>query len=283
MSRISQCFETLKEQGKTALIPFITAGDPQASVTVPLMHTMTAAGADLIELGVPFSDPMADGPVIQRSSERALEHHTSLSDVLGMVREFRARDRETPVVLMGYLNPIEVMGYDRFATQAENAGVDGVLVVDSPPEESHELVEILRQAELDLIYLLAPTSTTERIGKIAAVASGFVYYISFKGVTGAAHLDTDQVAAKLTPIRRLTGLPVGVGFGIKDAADAARIAQVADAVIVGSAIVERMEDLTDTPERIADTLCDFLKELRAAIDAPPAGHLVKTDNCQIML
>ncbi|WP_133510143.1 tryptophan synthase subunit alpha [Candidatus Thiosymbion oneisti] len=267
MGRITQRFETLSRQHKTALIPFVTAGDPQPSVTVPLMHAMVAAGADLIELGVPFSDPMADGPVIQRSSERALAHHVSLRDVLDMVQGFRAQDVETPIVLMGYLNPIEVMGYDSFAARAGDAGVDGVLVVDAPPEESRELVEVLRAAALDLVYLLAPTSTPERIARIAEVTSGFVYYVSFKGVTGAGHLDVDQVAAKLLPIRRMIELPVGVGFGIRDAASAAQIARVADAVIIGSATVRRMEDLADMPQRIPDTVCDFLSGLRAAIDA----------------
>lgn len=266
MSRIPQCFTTLRGQGKTALIPFITAGDPRPPVTVPLMHAMVAAGADLIELGVPFSDPMADGPVIQRASERALAHRVSLSDVLDMVREFRAQDTRTPVVLMGYLNPIEVLGYERFAARAGEVGVDGVLVVDAPPEESRELVECLRQARLDLVYLLAPTSTEARVAKIAQVASGFVYYVSIKGVTGAGHLDVDQVAAKLTPIRRITGLPIGVGFGIRDAESAARIAQVADAVVVGSAIVERMETLADAPQDIPDAVGAFLRDLRAAID-----------------
>lgn len=267
MSRISQRFEALRGERKTALIPFVTAGDPQPSVTVPLMHTMVAAGTDLIELGVPFSDPIADGPVIQRSSERALKHHVSLLNVLGMVREFRASDAQTPVILMGYLNPIEVMGYDRFAAQAGDAGVDGVLVVDTPPEESHELVGLLRAAGLDLVYLLAPTSTPERIARIAEVASGFVYYVSIKGVTGSGYLDVDQVVAKLKPIRRMIRLPVGVGFGIRDAASAAQIARVADAVIVGSAIVRRMEDLADMPQRIPDTVCGFLSGLRAEIDA----------------
>jgi len=266
MSRIPQCFASLKAQGKTALIPFVTAGDPRPPITVPLMHVLVAAGADLIELGVPFSDPMADGPVIQRSSERALARRVSLRDVLGMVREFRAQDDRTPVVLMGYLNPIEVLGYDGFAARAKEAGADGVLVVDAPPEESHELVAVLRQAGLDLVYLLAPTSTEERIAKIAEVASGFVYYVAIKGVTGAGHLDVDQVADKLWPIRRIVELPVGVGFGIRDAASAARIARVADAVIVGSAIVERMENLADTPQRIPDAIGAFLGELRTAID-----------------
>jgi len=266
MSRISERFETLIGQRKTALIPFVTAGDPQPSITVPLMHAMIAAGADLIELGVPFSDPMADGPVIQRAGERALAHHVNLLDVLGMVQEFRTQNTQTPVVLMGYLNPIEVMGYEAFAVRAGDAGVDGILVVDAPPEESRELVESLRATGLDLVYLLAPTSTAERIAKIAEVASGFVYYVSIKGITGAGHLDVDQVAPKLTPIRHITRLPVGVGFGIKDAKSAARVAQVADAVIVGSAIVERMEELVDAPQCIPDAVCDFLSDLRAAID-----------------
>lgn len=267
MSRIAARFEALKKQGKTALVPFVTAGDPEPSVTVPLMHAMVAAGADLIELGVPFSDPMADGPVIQRASERALEHHVSLHEVLRMVQEFRADDAETPVILMGYLNPIEVMGYDSFAAQARAAGVDGALVVDAPPEESHDLVTQMGESELDLVYLLAPTSTEERISKIGEIASGFVYYVSVKGVTGAGNLDLEEVSTKLAQIRRLIGLPVGVGFGIKDAGTAARVARVADAVIIGSAIVGRMEELTDDPARIPNVVGDFLAELRAAIDA----------------
>ena len=266
MSRIPQRFESLGQQGRVALVPFITAGDPDPSVTLPLMHAMVAAGADMIELGVPFSDPMADGPVIQRSSERALRHHVSLHDVLGMVRAFRADDAETPVILMGYLNPIEVMGYEDFVTQARDAGLDGALVVDLPPEESHDLVAGMRSAQLELVYLLAPTSTEERIAKIADAASGFVYYVSVKGVTGAGHLDLEEVAAKLASIRRIIDLPVGVGFGIKDADTAACIAQVADAVIVGSAIVQRMEDLAPEPERIPEVVADFLRDLRAAID-----------------
>jgi tryptophan synthase alpha chain len=213
---------------------------------------------------------MADGPVIQRASERALEHHVSLHDVLGMVQRFREQDSRTPVVLMGYLNPIEVMGYDRFAARAADAGVDGALVVDAPPEESQDLVSTLRSVEMDLVYLIAPTSTEERIVKIAEVASGFVYYVSVKGVTGAGHLDVDQVEAKLAPIRRIIDLPVGVGFGIKDAETAARVARVADAVIVGSAIVGRMEDLAGDPEAIPSAICDFLSSLRAAIDGAAA-------------
>lgn len=271
MSRIAERFSALKGQRRTALVPFVTAGDPSPAVTVPLMHAMVEAGADMIELGVPFSDPMADGPVIQRASERALKHHVSLDDVLGMVREFRERDASTPVVLMGYLNPIEVMGYGRFATRARDAGVDGTLVVDVPPEESVDLVAALRDAQLDLVYLIAPTSTEERIGKIGDVASGFVYYVAVKGVTGAGHLDVAEVAEKLMPIRRMIDLPVGVGFGIKDAETAACVAGVADAVIVGSAIVERIEAHVDSPERIPDAVSDFLRSLRLAIDSSEKG------------
>lgn len=266
MSRIAQRFEALRAQGRTALVPFVTAGDPNLEVTVPLMHAMVAAGADLIELGVPFSDPIADGPVIQRASERALAHHTSLLDVLGMVRRFRADDADTPVVLMGYLNPIEVMGYGAFAERAREAGVDGALVVDVPPEESHDLVGSLRDGGLDLVYLLAPTSTEERIRKIAGVASGFVYYVSVKGVTGAGHLDVGAVAERVAAIRRHVRLPVGVGFGIKDAQTAAQVAGVADAVIVGSAIVGRIEALAAEPARIPAAVGAFLGDLRAAID-----------------
>ncbi len=271
MSRIRERFSALKSQGRTALVPFVTAGDPEPSVTVPLMHAMVEAGADMIELGVPFSDPIADGPVIQRASERALAYHVSLHDVLDMVRRFRAKNDKTPVVLMGYLNPIEVMGYGELAAQAREAGVDGTLVVDVPPEESFELVTALRDAGLDLVYLIAPTSTEERIGKIAEVASGFVYYVSVKGVTGAGNLNVDEVAEKLHPIRRMIDLPVGVGFGIKDAETAARVARVADAVIVGSAIVGRIEELAGTPEHIPAAVRDFLSGLRAAIDGADKG------------
>jgi tryptophan synthase alpha chain len=267
MSRIAGMFERLKGQGRTALIPFVTAGDPQPEVTVPLMHAMVAAGADLIELGVPFSDPIADGPVIQRATERALAHKVSLRHVLEMVRTFREADRTTPVVLMGYLNPIEVMGYTAFAAQARSAGVDGALVVDVPPEEGHDLVAALRAEGLDLVYLLAPTSTADRIAAIGAVASGFVYYVSVKGVTGAGHLDVAEVAARLAPIRERIALPLGVGFGIKDAETAAAVARVADAVIVGSAIVGRIEQLADTPGEIPGVVGTYLGTLRRAIDA----------------
>jgi len=271
VSRIAARFEQLRGKGRTALIPFVTAGDPGPEVTVPLMHAMVAAGADLIELGVPFSDPIADGPVIQRATERALAKGVSLTDVIGMVRAFRADDPDTPVVLMGYLNPIEVMGYEAFAAAARAAGVDGALVVDMPPEEGHGLVEALRNRGLDLVYLLAPTSTERRIGLIGEVASGFVYYVSVKGVTGAGHLDTDAVAEKVAAIKARIPLPVGVGFGIKDGDTAARVAKVADAVIVGSAIVGRIEALAGTPERIPGVISDFLSGLRAAIDGADRG------------
>jgi tryptophan synthase alpha chain len=264
-------FQRLRGQRRAALIPFVTAGDPAPEVTVPLMHRMVAAGADLIELGVPFSDPIADGPVIQRATERALAQGVSLHDVLDMVHRFRADDDTTPVVLMGYLNPIEVMGAEAFATAAREAGVDGALVVDVPPEEGHDLVTALRAVDLDLVYLLAPTSDAGRIERIGAVASGFVYYVSVKGVTGAGNLDVAGVAAKLSEIRSRIELPVGVGFGIRDAATAAQVAEHADAVIVGSAIVGRIEALAETPERIPDEVGDFLGELRTAIDGVSHG------------
>jgi tryptophan synthase alpha chain len=267
MSRIAGMFERLRGQRRTALIPFVTAGDPDPEVTVPLMHAMVAAGADLIELGVPFSDPIADGPVIQRATERALAHGVSLRQVLGMVRVFRDLDATTPVVLMGYLNPIEVMGYAAFAGEAQAAGVDGALVVDAPPEESHDLVSALRTAGLDLVYLLAPTSTASRIERIGEAASGFVYYVSVKGVTGAGHLDIADVATHLAAIRARIRLPLGVGFGIKDAETAAAVARVADAVIVGSAIVGRIEQLAAAPEAIPGAVAEFLGTLRTAIDA----------------
>jgi tryptophan synthase alpha chain len=220
----------------------------------------------MIELGVPFSDPMADGPVIQRASERALEHHTRLIDVINMVKRFRESDSETPVILMGYLNPIEVTGYETFAALCSDAGVDGVLTVDCPPEEGSDYLESLRGRDIHSIYLLAPTSHSERIRRICDAARGFVYYVSLKGVTGAGHLDVGDVATKLEEIRRHTELPVGVGFGIKDADTAALMAQHADAVIVGSAIVSRVEKMSDSPEKLIAELERFVASLRRAID-----------------
>ncbi len=266
MSRIAKHLEAMRAKGRKALIPFITAGDPQPTVTVPTMHAMVEAGADIIELGVPFSDPMADGPVIQHASERALLHHVGMRDVLAMVSEFRQRNQETPVVLMGYLNPIEVMGYETFATAAAEAGVDGVLTVDMPPEEAAQLTIALRAKEIDPIFLLAPTTSEQRISRICELASGFVYYVSVKGITGAGHLDTDEVAERVKAIRNKTDLPVGVGFGIKDGESAARVAKVADAVVVGSALVGRIEALQEQVDKIPQQAGAFIAELRAALD-----------------
>ena len=265
-SRIADCFIRLRADGRKALIPYVTAGDPNPAVTVPLMHAMVAAGADIIELGVPFSDPMADGPVIQQACERARLHHTSLRHVLEMVRAFRAENDTTPVVLMGYLNPVEVMGYAAFADAAAVAGVDGVLTVDLPPEEGHDLVQALREHGLDPIFLLAPTSTAERVKTICAAASGFVYYVSLKGVTGAASLDTEAVARKVEAIRAVTGLPIGVGFGIRDGASAARVAAVADAVVVGSALVNKIAGFAAQPDKIPTEVARVITEMRRAMD-----------------
>jgi len=266
MSRIAACMAQLKSDNRSALIPYITAGDPQPSVTVPLMHAMVEAGADIIELGVPFSDPMADGPVIQRASERALEHKVSLHQVLDMVREFRQRDVNTPVVLMGYLNPVEVMGYSAFAQQARVAGVDGVLTVDLPPEEAHDLVVELKNNELDPIFLLAPTTDDARIRKICDVASGYVYYVSVKGVTGSSQLDTIAVEQKLQQIRQFTQLPIGVGFGIKDADSAGAIARIADAVVVGSVLIQKVEQHVQQQDKIGPAVCTLLSAMRQSMD-----------------
>ncbi|MDO9371634.1 MAG: tryptophan synthase subunit alpha [Gammaproteobacteria bacterium] len=268
MNRITQCFAALRTQKRKALIPFITAGDPNPDLTVPLMHAMVSAGANIIELGVPFSDPMADGPVIQRASERALKHHMSLRHVLDTVREFRTRDNATPVVLMGYLNPVEMMGYEAFARAAAASGVDGVLTVDMPPEEAADLVAALQAHAIAPIFLLAPTSTPKRISMVNALAQGYLYYVSIKGVTGAATLDVEAVGRKLDEIRALTKLPLGVGFGIKDAATAARVAQLADAVIVGSALVQKIEQLEHEPDKIMPEIAALLAGMRRAMDEP---------------
>lgn len=266
MSRIAACFARLRADGRKALIPYITAGDPNPTVTVPLMHVSVEAGADIIELGVPFSDPMADGPVIQRACERALAHHVSLRRVLEMVRDFRRQNDTTPVVLMGYLNPVEAMGYEPFAAAAAKAGVDGVLTVDLPPEEGSDLVGHLRRYGVDPIFLLAPTTTQARVKKICAAASGFVYYVSLKGVTGAATLDIEAVVRKLKEIRTVTELPIGVGFGIRDGVSAARVATVADAVIVGSALVSKIGALADAPDKIPAAVAALIAEMRGAMD-----------------
>ena len=259
MSRIQKAFERLNGEGRKALIPFITAGDPSADLTVPLMHALVEAGADVIELGVPFSDPMADGPTIQRASERALARGMTLRKVLQLVPAFRTVDDKTPVVLMGYANPIEAMGLQRFAEKAAQSGVDGVLVVDYPPEEAESFGTAMKAQGMDPIFLIAPTSSAERIAQVAQIASGYVYYVSLAGVTGSGALNVDAVAERLPAIRQKTGLPVGVGFGIRDAATAKRIAVFADAVVVGSRIIEEIEKST------AETACANVKALVADI------------------
>jgi tryptophan synthase alpha chain len=267
MSRLAAKFAELKASGRKALIPFITAGDPFPEFTVPLLHEMVAAGADIIELGVPFSDPMADGPVIQRASERALAHHVGLRKVLSMAIEFRKTDQTTPLVLMGYLNPIEIMGYQDFANAAQRADIDGVLTVDLPPEEAKECVDLLRERGIDQIFLLAPNTNAERIQKMDAVGSGYLYYVSLKGVTGAGHLDTDDVKEKLQLIKANTALPVGVGFGVKDAATAKTIANIADGVVVGSALINKIESNLDDPQQARQEIIALLKSMRQAMDS----------------
>ena len=267
MSRLTAKFEALRKARRTALIPFITAGDPDPEFTVPALHAMVGAGADILELGVPFSDPMADGPVIQKASERALVHKTSLRRVLAMVQQFRAEDADTPVVLMGYLNPIEALGYSIFAEKAREAGVDGVLTVDLPPEESADFVPLLNKNGIDPIYLLAPNSTESRIRKMGRLGRGYLYYVSLKGVTGASHLDLADVERKLEEIRKLTDLPLGVGFGVKDAETAAALGRFADAVVVGSALVGRIEAVSGDPGRALEEITALLQSMRAALDS----------------
>ncbi|QJX01581.1 tryptophan synthase subunit alpha [Alcanivorax sp. IO_7] len=268
MSRIETTFARLKEQQRKALIPFITAGDPALEITVPLMRAMVEAGADVIELGVPFSDPMADGPVIQKACERALAAGTGLPDVLAMVREFRRGDDTTPVVLMGYLNPVECMGYERFAETCAEVGVDGVLLVDLPPEECDEIAPLFKERGVDLIFLVAPTTTDTRIGRIAEAASGYLYYVSLKGVTGSASLNVDEVAARVETIRKLAQLPIGVGFGIKDAQSARAVSRVADGVVVGSALVNQVAEHADDPMAMTAAVSEILAGMRAAMDKP---------------
>ena len=264
MSRIAARFASLRQRGRKGLIPYICAGDPAADLTVPLMHALARGGADVIELGVPFSDPMADGPVIQRAAERAIRNGVGLKATIDMVARFRDTDTATPVVLMGYANPIERMGREAFAQAAKAAGVDGVLVVDYPPEECEDFAVAMRAAAIDPIFLLAPTSTDERIEAVARHASGYLYYVSLKGITGAGNLDTASVAAKLPLIRKHSNVPVGVGFGIRDAASAVAVAQVADAVVIGSRLIQEMEA---TPrERAVEAVEALVREIRSALD-----------------
>lgn len=264
MSRIAATFEALKRDKRKALIPYICAGDPIPDATVDVMLAMAQAGADVIELGVPFSDPMADGPVIQKASERALAKGIGLREVLTYVQGFRARNDATPVVLMGYANPIERYGIERFIADAKASGVDGVLVVDYPPEEAEAFAAQLQAVALDPIFLLAPTSTDQRMADVGRIASGYVYYVSLKGVTGAGHLDTAAVAAMLPRIRAHVKVPVGVGFGIRDAASAQAVGRVADAVVIGSRLVQLLEG--QTRDTLAPAAATFIAEIRAALD-----------------
>ena len=274
ISRIDATFATLKANAargsgrSTALVPFITAGDPSPAATVDIMHALVDAGADIIELGVPFSDPMADGPVIQRSSERALAQGVSLRDVLSMTTLFRKRDATTPVVFMGYANPIEAMGETAFVKAAQEAGVDGVLVVDYPPEEAGEFSTLLTQHGLAPIFLLSPTTPSSRIAQVALLARGYVYYVSLKGVTGAANIDTAEVSEKIANIRRHLSIPIGVGFGIRDGASAKAVGKVADAVVIGSALVQTIADAgSDAPARAGA----WLRSIRTALDSREQG------------
>lgn len=267
MSRIKHCFEQLKQSNKKALIPYITAGDPHPDYTVEFMHALVESGADIIELGMPFSDPMADGPVIQLACERALAAGTTVRKVLALVKEFRLLNKQTPVVLMGYLNPIEFFGYQAFADAAKEADVDGILLVDLTPEEATDVVECFRSNNIDLIYLLSPTTTQKRAEKICSLASGYVYYVSVKGVTGSASLDVDSVAQHVSSLRTVTDLPIGVGFGIRDAQTARAVSQCSDGVIVGSVLVNAIaEGKINTQDQIAAALRDILAPMRVEMD-----------------
>src|SRR5258708_1915819 len=265
MNRIDATFARLRAAGRTALIPYVTTGDPSLAATLPILHALTAAGADVIELGVPFSDPMADGPVVQRASERALAQGVGLNDVLAIVFAFRQRNATTPLVLMGYANPIEAMGMTAFADRAQGAGVDGVIVVDYPPEEAGPFAALLEARGIAPIFLLSPTTPASRIATVGAVARGYVYYVSLRGVTGAGHLDTADVIVKLAEIRRHIALPIGVGFGIRDAAGAQAIAAHADAVVIGSRIIQEIE--AGPADQAAARAGAWLATIRSAIDA----------------
>ena len=267
VNRLTNCFERLNASGKKALMPYITAGDSNPSITVPLMHRMVEAGADIIELGIPFSDPMADGPTVQLACERALVHNTSLRDVIAMMAKFRETDDTTPVVLMGYLNPVEAMGYEKFAQAASSAGVDGLLTVDLPTEEAKDIIDILKSHNIDPIFLLSPTTTDERIKKISDAGSGFLYYVSLKGVTGSSALNVEEVAKRVATIKSISNLPVGVGFGIKDADTASAVSKVSDGSIVGSAIVKIIENNVDDADTILTEIGALLTSMRSAMDA----------------
>lgn len=265
MSRITSCISSLKSNGKKALVPYFVVGDTSIELTRAMMDKVVAEGADIIELGIPFSDPMAEGPTIQLAHERALENNVSLRDALAVVKAFRQTDDKTPVVLMGYVNPIEVMGYDVFAQGADEAGVDGILTVDLPPEEAQGLQAELKKYDIDNIFLIAPTTTEQRIRDIAALATGYLYYVSLKGVTGSGNLDVDSVKNKVSLIQSITDLPICVGFGIKDADSCRQISQLADGAVVGSALVDKIAT-SDSPEQALDLAGLFIQSLRHAMD-----------------
>ena len=264
MSRIANTFKALKEKNKKALIPYITAGDPHPDLTVSLLHALVDAGADMIELGIPFSDPMADGPTIQRASERALAQSVGLSHVFKMVKAFREKDTKTPIILMGYANPIEAIGAENFVDKAKASDVDGIITVDYPPEECIQFTKLLKEKNIDSIFLLSPTTELDRVKLIIEQASGFLYYVSLKGVTGAANIDIEQVKFKVGIIRELTGLPIGVGFGVRDAATAKEIAKISDAVVVGSRMVQEIE--SSDKEHLIENISKLMKELRTAVN-----------------
>jgi len=270
VSRLSTILDPLRSKGRTALIPYITAGDPTRESTVSLLHALVANGADVIELGVPFSDPMADGPVIQRASERALLKHVTLRDCLNWVKEFRRENDKTPIVLMGYANPVEHFGVEAFVREAVAAGVDGSIIVDYPPEECEEFSVAARGAGLDPIFLLAPTSTESRMKDVARLGAGYLYYVSLRGVTGAGHIDYQAVAERVAQIRAYTQMPIGVGFGIGDAASATAVASCADAVVIGSALIRLMEDAVAAGEDPVVKAGGFIAGIRRALDAMPA-------------
>lgn len=264
MSRITNTFKTLKEKNKKALIPYITAGDPHPDLTVSMMHALVDSGADMIELGIPFSDPMADGPTIQRASERALAHHVGLSHVFNMVKTFREKDTQTPIILMGYANPIEAIGAETFVERAKVSDVDGIITVDYPPEECTQFTKLLKEKNIDSIFLLSPTSELDRVKLIIEQASGFLYYVSLKGVTGAANIDIEQVKSKVSMIRELTDLPIGVGFGVRDAATAKEVAKISDAVVVGSRMIQEIEN--SNKDNLIQNISKLMKELREAVN-----------------
>jgi len=283
MSRITNTFIKLKEKNKKALIPYITAGDPHPDLTLSMMHALVDSGADMIELGIPFSDPMADGPTIQRASERALAHHVGLSHVFKIVKAFREKDTQTPIILMGYANPIEAIGAEAFVERAKTADVDGIITVDYPPEECMQFTKLLKEKNIDSIFLLSPTSELNRVKLIIEQASGFLYYVSLKGVTGAANIDIEQVKSKVGMsvtgaanidieqvkskvgmIRELTDLPIGVGFGVRDAATAKEVAKISDAVVVGSRMVQEIEN--SNQENLIQNISKLMQELREAVN-----------------